>query len=349
MTRKTKKKKRLVLNIILCVFGVLFVVLAFVGGTMFIEYQSSGVGTGETVTIEIEQGEGVWDIADKLKAEGLINYKSVFYLKARNMGVTGKLRYGSFEVTKDSGLETIIEVLTSGGAQKEETMFTVPEGYTIELIAKKLENEGICSESDFLLAVEQDYDYWFLKDVPESADVKYRLQGFLYPDTYAIAEDMTAEDIVTAMLEQFDNKFTSEMQNQMKALGKTVYQVVIEASIVEREAVVEEERATIAGVINNRLEIDMLLQMCPTALYPITDGIYNKDTVTYEDIEYDSPYNTYKYKGLPPGPIASPGIQSLEAVLNPEEHDYLYYHVDPNKDDGSHIFSKDYNAHVNTQ
>ncbi len=347
MTRETRKKKRRTGNILLCVFIVLFLALAYVGGTMYIEYQSDGAGTQETVTIEIEQGEGTFDIASKLKEEGLIQYRSIFFLKAKNMGA--KLRYGTFAIPKDSGLETIINVLTSGGAMKEEPMFTVPEGYSIEMIAAKLEEEGFCTEDEFLQAVKQDYGYWFLEDIPQDADVKYRLQGFLYPDTYAISENMTAEDIVTTMLNQFNDKFTSEMQNQMKVLGKTVYQVVIEASIVEREAVVDKERATIAGVINNRLAIDMKLQMCPTALYPITEGLYDKDTVTNADTEYDSPYNTYKYKGLPPGPIANPGMASLQAVLEPETHEYLYYHVDPNKNDGSHIFSKTYKDHVNTQ
>lgn len=347
MTRKTRKKKRLILNIVLCVMGVLFLAVAFLGGSMFMEYQSDGAGTEETVIIEIEQGEATLDIAAKLKEEGLIQYRSIFYLKVKNMDA--KLRYGTFAIPKEAGLETIISVLTSGGAMKEETMFTVPEGYTIEMIAVKLEEKGICTEDEFLQAVEKDYGYWFLENIPSDADVKYRLQGFLYPDTYAIGEDMTAEDIVTVMLDQFNEKFTLDMQNQMEALGKTVYEVVIEASIIEREAVIDEERAMIAGVIKNRLEIDMMLQMCPTALYPITDGMYDKNTVTNEDTFYDSPYNTYQNKGLPPGPIASPGMKSLEAALNPAEHEFFFYHVDPNKDDGSHIFTKDYEEHVNTQ
>lgn len=347
MARETTKKKRRNVNILLCVFGVLFLAIAFVGGTMFLEYQSDNVGTTDTVTIEIEQGESTLDIAAKLKEEGLIQYRSIFYLKVKNEGA--KLRYGTFTIPKEAGLKTIISVLSSGGAMKEETMFTVPEGYTIEMIAAQLETEGICSQEDFIMAVGQDYEYWFLQDIPDNEDVKYRLQGFLFPDTYAIGDNMTAEDIVKAMLDQFDKKFSTDMQNQMKALGKTVYEVVIEASIVEREAVLDEERAMIAGVINNRLAIDMKLQMCPTALYPITDGLYDKTTVTDEDTKYDSPYNTYKYKGLPPGPISNPGIASLQAVLQPEEHEYLYYHVDPNKEDGSHIFTKTYSEHLNTQ
>lgn len=316
---------------------------------MFMEYQSDEQGTGELVRVEIESGEGVWDIAAKLKEQDLIKYKIVFYLKARNMGAASKLRYGEFELQKGAGLAVLIEDLIHGGAQKENVMFTVPEGYTIELIAKKLEAEGICSEGEFLQAVNRVYDYWFLEAIPINADVKYRLQGFLYPETYAISDDMTAEDIVVVMLDEFDKKFTSEMRAKAESMGKTVYEVVIEASIIERETMIDSERVMVAGVIKNRLKKGMLLQMCPTALYPVTNGVYDKVTVTYEDTQVDSPYNTYRYKGLPAGPIASPGILSLEAALEPEEHSYLYYHTDSKKNDGSHIFTKTYQEHTNTQ
>ena len=120
------------------------------------------------------------------------------------------------------------------------------------------------------------------------------------------------------------------------------------ASIVEREAKVAEERATIAGVINNRLDIDMPLQMCPTVLYPLTDGMYDQSQVIYEDLEIESPYNTYKYSGLPEGPICNPGLACIEAVLYPEEHTYYYYHVG-DEEAGTHIFTETYQEHVDTQ
>lgn len=338
-------KKKIILIVavlVVCIIGV-------IGCTMLVEYNSKGEGTGEMVTIEIEQGEGSWEIATKLQKQGLIKYRTVFLLKSRAMGASAKLRYGTFSIEKGAGLENVIDDLINGGAQKEQVMFTVPEGYTIELIAKKLESEGICSENEFLQAVEKDYDYWFLDAIPSNAQVKYRLQGFLYPETYAISEDMGAEDIVNVMLKQFDQIFTDEMKSKADRLGKNVFEIVTEASIIERETMKSSEKATVAGVIKNRLERGMRLQMCPTALYPITDGIYDKNTVTNADTEVDSPYNTYRYKGLPVGPISSPDVLSLNAVLEPESHDYLYYHTDPNKNDGSHIFTKTYQEHLDTQ
>lgn len=341
-----KKKIRMILLIVL---GVLILTGAVLGISMLMEYGSSGLGKGEAVTIEVNQGDGAWEIAGKLKEEGLIKYRAVFYLKARSMGATGKLHYGTFTLYKDTGLETIIESLATGGALKEEKMLTIPEGYTIELMAQKVEQEGFCTANEFLEAVEKDYDYWFLESIPEDADVIYRLQGFLYPDTYAIGEDMTAEDIVEVMLKEFDKKFTDEMKDQADKLGKSVYEVVTEASIIQCETKIDAERVQVAGVIKNRLKKNMRLQIDPTFLYPLTNGLYNIDKPTYEHTRFDSPYNTYQNYGLPVGPISSPGLPSLNAALHPAEHEYLYYHTDKTKNDGSHIFTKTYQEHMNTQ
>lgn len=346
---RRNRKKNVVLNIVLGVLVTILLVVAFIGGTMYIEYNSKSAGTEEIETVEIEQGEGTWEIATKLKEHGLIKYRIIFVLKARDMGVSGQLRYGVFDLHKKAGLETVIQELISGGAKKQEVMFTMPEGYSIEQTAMKLETEGFFSAAEFLSAVEQDYDFAFLNSIPEGADVKYRLQGFLFPETYAISDDMTAADLVTKMLAQFDAKFTEDMRNQATQLDKSIYEVVIEASIIERETMVDAEREMVAGVIKNRLEDGMRLQMCPTVLYPLTNGIYDKTSVTNEDTLLDSPYNTYQNQGLPPGPIANPGIASLEAALNPVEHDYFFYHTDMEKNDGSHIFTKTYQEHVNTQ
>lgn len=349
MGRSRARKMNPAIKTLLAIVAVIVFAVAVVACSMLAEYVSAGEGTDETVTIEVAQGENVWDIAEKLKEEDLIGYEIVFYLKARNTGADGRLRYGTFTFHKESGLGEIIEVLTTGGAQKDSVMFTIPEGYSIEMIAKKLEAENICTAEEFLLAVEQDYDYWFVETIPDDEDIKYKLQGFLFPETYAISDDMTAEDIVKVMLNQFDKAFTEDMRARMEELDKDIFTVVIEASIIEREAKVPEERPMMSGVIQNRLEIDMKLQMCPTALYPITDGNYDKNFVTIEDTRVDSPYNTYVYAGLPVGPISNPGIKSLEAALYPVEHEYLFYHTNEEKKDGSHIFTKTYQEHVNTQ
>ncbi len=340
-----KKVKYIILGVIAAV-ALCIIILAL---SMILEYCSTGKGKGEVVIIEVEQGEGVMAIAEKLKDNGVINHKIIFYLKVKSMGVGNKLRYGSFEMRQDAGLKDVIEEFIYGGAQQEAIMFTVLEGHTIEIIAKELEKAGLCTEDEFLEAVQEDYDYWFLEDIPNNPDVKYKLQGFLFPDTYAFVETMKPREIVTRMLDQFENKFTEEMKQKADSMGKSVYEVVIEASIIERETMLEIERAMVAGVIKNRIEKGMRLEIDPTFLYPLTNGMYDKTRATIEDTKFDSPYNTYQNNGLPPGPIACPGLASLEGALNPTEHEYLYYHTDTVKNDGSHIFTKTYQEHLNTQ
>ncbi len=347
--RKRRKKKNPVAMILLCILCVALLVGICIAGSIYIEYKSSETGTGEIVTVQIEQGEGVREIAETLQEHGLITHKIAFLLKAYEMGAIGQLRYGTFDLHKNAGPESLIQELIQGGAKKEEQMFTVPEGYTIEMIAKKLEAEQICTEAEFLQAVKKDYDYWFLESIPKNIDVRYRLQGFLFPDTYAISEKTTAEDIVNAMLTQFGNKYTKKMEKKAQKLGRTTFEIITEASLIERETGVDEERALIAGVIENRLESGMRLQIDPTFLYPITEGLYNIEKATYEHRDVESPYNTYKNHGLPVGPIACPGLESIEAALNPAKHQYFYYHTDERKGDGSHIFTETYEEHVNTQ
>lgn len=344
-TKKSKKKLKIMPWLLLLIFAFAALWLFQV----FLEFHSEKEKEGESVTIEIQKGDGISEIGSILKKEGLIDHKLAFYLKVKSMGASSKLKYGSFTLSKGSSLKTLIEGLTKGGAQKEGIWFTVPEGYTIEKIAVKLEKEGICKEKDFLDAVSKEYDYWFLESIPKDIQVKYRLQGFLFPDTYEIGENTIAEDIVRTMLDQFGAQYTKEMDEQAKNLGKTTFEIVTEASIIERETEVEEERPVIAGVIENRLKADMALQMCPTVLYPLTDGMYDVTQVTYEDTKIQSPYNTYQNKGLPAGPIANPGLPCLKAALNPAEHDYFFYHTDETKNDGSHIFTKTFEEHVKTQ
>ncbi len=353
MEKKRRRRRKSGINPVLTVIvTVLLLIVLGIGifvGSIYMAYTSEGTTGGKEVTFEIKQGEGLKTIAENLKQQGLIKNKIAFILKAKDMGAASSLRYGTFVLNEGAGMETLINQLISGGAQKETISFTIPEGYSIEKMAVKLEEEGICTAEEFLNAVEQEYEYTFLESIPDNADVKYRLQGFLYPDTYSIYADATAEDIVRLMLEQFGKKFDEEMQAKAVQLGKTIFEVVTEASVVEREAQLPEERAMIAGVLMNRLAINMPLQMCPTVLYPLTDGMYDVTTVTYEDTEIDSPYNTYQNPGLPVGPICSPGIACLEAVLEPAEHEYLFYHTDETKNDGSHIFTKTYGEHTQTQ
>lgn len=315
------------------------------------EYKGTESKAGTDVIVTIPEGASVKQIAEILKEKGLIQYPRAFTKRLQDSEYRGKLHGGTY--TLNTGMTTL-EMMAVMSPTLEENApidyLVVPEGFTVEMIAARCEEQGICSATEFLNAAKSvtKVDFPYLETVPAGADVKYAVQGFLFPATYDIYEDTTAESLVKWMLDTFENYYTQDLQDRATALGYTAYDVVTRASIVEREAKVDDERPMIAGVINNRLKVDMPLQMCPTVLYPLTDGLFNQSQVLYEDLEIESPYNTYKNPGLPIGPICNPGIACINAVLYPAEHNYLYYHVG-DQDAGTHIFTETYEEHVDTQ
>ena len=315
------------------------------------EYKGTESTQGEDVTVTIPEGASVKEIAQILKDNGLINYPRAFTKRLQDSEYRGKLHGGTY--TLNTGMTTLQMMAAMSPTFEEDQpvdYLVVPEGFTVEMIAARCEDQGICSATEFLNACKSvtKSDFAYLADIPAGANVNYKVQGFLFPATYDIYESTTAESLVDYMLRTFDNYYTQELQDRAAELGYSAFELVTRASIVEREAKVDSERATIAGVINNRLKAEMPLQMCPTVLYPLTDGMYDKSQVLYEDLELDSPYNTYKNAGLPVGPICNPGLACIQAVLYPEEHNYLYYHVG-DEDAGTHIFTENYEDHIDTQ
>lgn len=317
-----------------------------------VEYEGTESHEGVDVVVKIPEGASANRIAEILKEEGLIKYKSAFVRRLQNTDkYRGKLSSGTF--TLNTGMSTL-EMMAVLCPQRDTTepvkKLVVPEGYTVEMIAEACEDEGICTAQEFLNAVNSvtTNDFPFLADVPAGANVKYKLQGYLFPATYDIYDTTTPASLVEWMLETFETYYTDDIKAKAEELGLNSYDVITRASIIEREAKVDSERPVIAGVINNRLNSDMKLEMCPTVLYAITDGLYDKDQVLYEDLEVQSPYNTYMNPGLPAGPICCPGMDCIRAVLNPEEHSYLFYHVD-NEEAGTHIFTETYEEHEDSR
>lgn len=296
------------------------------------------------VTVTISEGASTNDIYKILKDEKLVKTKIGFFACLKTSKYNGKLRYGTFNLKRNMSINDIFKTLTTGGASVETFTLTVPEGFSAEKIAQRLSEMNICTSKEFLDALNDDYDYSFIKDIPKK-NYKYKLQGFLYPSTYEFYTTATAHEIIDTLLAEFEKNYSSIKNNS----GMSMFDTITLASLVEREAKLAEERPKIAGVIKNRLKINMLLQIDATVVYAVSDGLYDTDRVLYKDLETDSPYNTYKYTGLPAGPICSPGIKSIEAAINSENHNYLYYHTDETKKDGSHIFTENYSDHTNTQ
>ncbi|TCT16888.1 UPF0755 protein [Natranaerovirga pectinivora] len=298
------------------------------------------------VTVSIPQGANTKAIGEILQENGLIKNANLFMLRVKFLSeFDGKLRYGDFTLNTGMSEEEMILVLSTEGQRRATVRFTIPEGFTIQQMARKLEDDGIVTAEEFMDAVNNtEYDYRFLKDLPEREPGEPRLQGYLFPDTYEVFEGSSADVIVSRMLSGFNNVFTDEYYKRADELGYTVDEIVTIAAMIEKEARVAEERPMIAGVIYNRIAVNMLLQIDATLQYlreryPEDDP---RRIVDYKD--YDSRYNTYRFTGIPSGPIANPGRSSIEGALYPESHEYFYYVLrDPVT--GEHAFNRTLEEH----
>ncbi|MBO7289212.1 MAG: endolytic transglycosylase MltG [Clostridia bacterium] len=308
------------------------------------EYFSKNSNYGDAVVFNVPSGATASDVAKMLEDEGFIKSKYTFIIKYRlNRGVYKNIYQGKFYLNKGMCLNDIMKVLLLTPPETETFTFTVPEGYSIEMIASKCAQMNICTQEEFISAVKNGkYNYEFLNHIP-NGNYKYKLEGFLFPSTYEFFEDATPYDIVNKMLAAFEAEYKKNFSNY-----DNLFENMIIASMVEREAVLDSERAKIAGVIKNRLSEPMKLQIDATVVYAKSNGRYDMTEVLLKDLEVESPYNLYKYEGLTPGPICSPGIKSILAAANPEKHKWLFYHTDEVKKDGSHIFTQTFNEHLST-
>jgi UPF0755 protein len=301
------------------------------------EHEVSAVdpSDGSFIAITIEQGTGTAQIAAQLKSENLIRNTFLFKLKSRLSGLDGKYKAGIHSLSKNMSMDEIMEGLLAG--RDNTVRFTIPEGYDVRRTAEALSSINLIDSDDFIDEIENgDFDHWFLETAPKG---KSRLEGYLFPDTYEVFTGASEHEIIQKMLDQFGKVFTKEDEELALQHGLNVNEIIILASIIEREAVIPKDRPIIAGVFYNRLKIGMPLQSCATVQYILGE---QKAVLSTADTRIDSPYNTYLIKGLPPAPICSPGKASIEAALSPEKSDYLYFLA---KGDGSHVFSRTYEEH----
>ena len=291
--------------------------------------------SGTTVSVTIPEGAGTEDIAKILKENDLIGSVFGFKLTSKLEGFDGTYKQGTYNVDTGMTKRQIMELLQSGKVTQD-LQLMIPEGYTVKQIAAKVEELGICTAEEFISEANNGtFDYPFLKDLP---DREYRLEGYLFPDTYFLAESMTAHDVIDLMLKRFDKMYTEEYQKAVKSSGKTLDEIVTLASMVEKEIKIPDERARAAGVMYNRLRDGIKLGIDATVLYAVgkTSG-----ELTQADLNIDSPYNTRKNYGLPLGPIANPGEASFKAALYPEKHNYMYYVVEAVGKD-NHVYCETY-------
>ncbi|MCH5185932.1 MAG: endolytic transglycosylase MltG [Oscillospiraceae bacterium] len=295
------------------------------------------ISLDESVTFKIESGTGARKIADMLKENGIIKYPRAFLYYAKKEGYVNRFKAGSITINPGLSYTEIFDILIQDN--RNLTKVTIPEGFEVRMIADRLEEAGVIDREKFmsLLKDASRYDYKFLRGRKDRDD---SLEGYLFPDTYYIYPEDTEEDIIRMMLDEFDSRFPPEYYEKAEKLNMSVDDIVTLASIIERETDVPEERKKVAGVFYNRLKKNMKLQSCATVQYILKE---RKPNLSVEDTKINSPYNTYVNSGLPAGPIACPGTECMEAALNPENTDALYFVQGP---DGKHIFSKTYEDHL---
>ena len=314
--------------IILCVGG-FFVALRYLNG-LDGPMEKGGL---ENKILNIPSGSSTLDIGEILEENEIIKDKTGFRIFSKLNGYDGKYIAGTYTLSAGMTTTEICQKISNG--ETTSTVFTIPEGYTLEEIVDTLVAEGYGTKEAFMDVIENG-DFSKYDFIEEDPDLIYTLEGYLFPETYSLEYGASEKEIITAMLDQFDEVFDDAMRRRAENLGMSVREVVTVAAIIEKESILDEDRPLVASVIYNRLDIGMRLGMDTTVLYLMDE---HKVDLLYDDIEIESPYNTYLNEGLPPGPICCPGEASIEAALYPDVSDY-YYFVVSDKGDGSISFSE---------
>ncbi len=306
-------------------------ILLLAAAIMGMNYLWHGTSSRTEIIVEIPSRSGTAQIARRLHTAGIVRNARIFQYFVILTGRARKLQAGEYAFSSRPGMLAVAQKLAAGKVLKH--VVTIPEGFTARQIAKKIEQEGLVPAEDFMAMV-NDPALAKLGKVP--AD---NLEGFLFPDTYQFVKGLSARRIVRRMVDRFWEKQQPGWLEAGKKQGLNFLQLVTLASIIEREVLVPEERARVASVFYNRLRSNKRLESCATVLY--SQG-RNSGSLTWDDLHTRSPYNTYRHRGLPPGPICNPGLSALRAAAYPAQTDYLFFVVCP---DGRHIFSKDFEAH----
>lgn len=364
---KRKRKLRLVpmfvkviLYVVIC--GLISVGLGFGIWECAQDVLAFGRST-ESVTVTIEETDTVEDIAQLLKDKGLIKYPWLFKLYCKFTDSAETMDAGTYTLCYNYDYHAIINGMIANSLNRNTVRVMIPEGYTSSQIFNLLESNGVCTADELAqCAAEEEFDYWFLEEIPYGAE--NRLEGFLFPDTYDFYENDNPSRVLDKLLTNFNKKFSDLAVEQLDALNNTlanrlsnagydetyiaehrftIYELITVASMIEKETAGAEESVNIASVIYNRLCEPAnfpYLNIDATVVYAL-GGV--SGALTYEDTQVDSPYNTYIHTGLPAGPISNPGLSSITAALNPAETSYHYYALDNST--SRHHFSETYDEH----
>lgn len=303
-----------------------FLGLLILSSLVFVNFASQPIGqSSKTILVDIPRGIGFMEIIDILDNAGLVDNKPFFYTLAIMKGAARQIRAGEYELSDAMSPIDIINKLVQGDIKAYPV--TIPEDFTVKEIAARLAANKLVPEKTFLKLA---FDQNFVKtlNIPGKT-----LEGYLYPETYKLDRSMGSKEIIQLMNQQFWKRFTPDMRQRATAMGMTITEVVTLASIIGKETGFKDEKPLISAVFHNRLKKGMKLQSDPTAVYNLDDF---DGKIRKSHLLRDAPHNTYRNNGLPPGPIANPGIDSLTAALYPAKVNYLYFVANNN---GSHQFS----------
>ena len=281
--------------------------------------------------IEVKKGMGLFQVSSLLFKRGIIQSPYLFNIQVMLRGASKKLRVGIYELSPSMTQKKIYTILTNGFVATKK--ITIPEGFTVQSIAQKLEENKITSKEDFIrISREKE----FITSLGLNVD---SLEGYLFPDTYFFKIKTKPKLVLKKMFQNLRKKITPQIMTKISKQKSTLHKVLTLASIVEKETSIHNERFLIASVFLNRLKKNMRLQSDPTVIYSLP---FFKGKLSKKDLRYNSPYNTYIHRGLPPGPIANPGFESIFAVLNPSAKKFLYFVAAEEK---GHLFSRTYKEH----
>ncbi len=339
---RNRRYKRLINRVLVVgIFIICLVILgaAVLGGMRLVEARSTGETSttlaGGLVTVDVASGMGATQVGKLLEEAGVIESSAAFVDLVKARGSEDKLKPGIYSLPRGEQLIVVVEKLEQGAGLPGEKL-TIPEGLAVAQTAALLDKGEEIEGQTYIDLAGQPEDFALPKVGGTTPEVE-SLEGLLFPSTYYLLSGDDAEDLITAQLTAFDDQTKDLPWENAEALGVTPYEIVIIASLIEKEARIADERSKVAAVIYNRLKEDMTLGIDATVRYAVDKWTGD---LTAEDLEVDSPYNTRVNKGLPPAPIASPGVAALEAALEPADADYLYYVLVDT--DGNHFFTSSY-------
>lgn len=345
ITQETPRQKTLAFKVIIGIGAVLAMCIiaagiAYATLSARIETPFSQTAVPERMFV-VEKGDDAKTIAARLEKEGFIADAFLFEFYAWDQNISSSLQAGKYLLNASLSPKSIADKIAKGDVARDTVVVTIPEGYGIWTIETKLREAGLLVKEKRHLVDLSIGEFGAQHDFFADAPVDANLDGYLFPDTYEFEREATLDEIIGRILDNFGRKLDAPLREEIRRQGKSIFDIVIMASMIQKEVITPEDMKLVSGLLWKRIAIGMALQVDATVSYAL-----NKNELSRADLATDTPYNTYLYKGLPKGPIGNPGKEALLAAIYPTENDYLFYISKPNKETVFSRTLKEHNAAV---